>query len=115
MDPYYEQQRRIEEEKEEKRIKKLEKKNIKAKQPKKVQCPKCNNIVITYVKEECNIVALVLLLLPPLFLIACCCVYEHKRQCFCTKTVHRCPSCNADCTKQKALQDENSSISCNII
>ena len=38
-----------------------------AKQPKKVQCPKCNNIVITYVKEECNIVALVLLLLPPFF------------------------------------------------
>ena len=85
MDPYYEQQRRIEEEKEEKRIKKLEKKNIKAKQPKKVQCPKCNNIVITNVKEECNYVALVLLLLPPLFLIACCCVYEHERQCFCTK------------------------------
>ena len=35
---------------ENKRIKKLEKKNKKEKEPKKVQCPRCNNIVITYVK-----------------------------------------------------------------
>ena len=93
--------------KEEEERDKIEKK----KKPKTVKCPKCENIVETVVKEECNCYIFLFLLVPFLFVFYLLSQIRTNGKYMFVRIVHRCPRCNHDCTKVEKYKE---GCGCNI-
>ena len=76
----------------------------------KLQCPKCGNIGETIVKEECNFIVLITLLFPLIFVLLLLFDWQQNREIIFTEVVHRCPSCNHNCTDVEEIKKEKGSI-----